>query len=200
MNLPTILIYTLAGWSGFYVMAIELLGGRLLAPYFGSSIHVWGGLITVFMFSLSLGYLFGGYFSTRNPTLQRLCLLVLAAAVMSIPILFFADPLLAWVSDTVPDPRYGTLVSAMSLYFIPILLSGMVSPYAVRLLVTHYEHSGKYAGNLYFISTFGSAAGTIMTSFYFVLWFEVQTIMLGLLACSMFLSTFSLACDEKKHT
>ena len=54
------LLYLIAGWSGFFVMAIELLGGRLLAPYFGSSIYVWGAIITVFMLALSLGYLLGG--------------------------------------------------------------------------------------------------------------------------------------------
>ena len=36
-------------------MGVELLGGRLLAPYFGSSIYVWGAIITVFMLALSLG-------------------------------------------------------------------------------------------------------------------------------------------------
>ncbi len=35
-------LYFAAAWSGFFVMGVELLGGRLLAPYFGSSIFVWG--------------------------------------------------------------------------------------------------------------------------------------------------------------
>ena len=65
------LLYLIAGWSGFLVMAIELLGGRLLAPYFGSSIYVWGAIITVFMLALSLGYLWGGYASLRAPSLAR---------------------------------------------------------------------------------------------------------------------------------
>ena len=56
----TALEYVIAGWSGFFVMAVELLGGRLLAPTFGSSIYVWGAIITVFMLALSLGYLAGG--------------------------------------------------------------------------------------------------------------------------------------------
>ena len=43
------LVLCLAFISGFIIMAIELLGGRILAPYFGSSIYVWGSIITVFM-------------------------------------------------------------------------------------------------------------------------------------------------------
>jgi hypothetical protein len=43
--------------------------------------------------------------------------------------------------------------------------------------VTKVEESGKVAGTLYFVSTLGSAIGTLMTSFYFILWFEVNTVL-----------------------
>ena len=55
----------------------------------------------------------------------------------------------------------------------------MISPYAVRLMVQNEAHSGQMAGLLYFISTLGSAAGTLGTSFYLVLWFEVNQILWG---------------------
>src|SRR5690606_8703038 len=80
------------------------------------------------------------------------------------------------------DPRYGSLISAVLLYFLPICLMGMVSPYSIRLLVSSEEHSGRMAGLLYFVSTLGSALGTLLTSFYFVLWFEINQIMWGIIA------------------
>ena len=43
------IIYALAFTGGFVIMSLELLGGRVLAPYFGSSVYVWGSIITVFM-------------------------------------------------------------------------------------------------------------------------------------------------------
>ena len=61
----------------------------------------------------------------------------------------------------------------------------MVSPYAVRLLVQDRRSSGRHAGQLYFVSTFGSAAGTLLTSFYLVLLLEVNQILLGLLLISV---------------
>jgi hypothetical protein len=64
----------------------------------------------------------------------------------------------------------------------------MVSPYAVRLLVVEREHAGERAGRLYFISTFGSAAGTLLTSFYFVLWFEINQILWGMMAISVLIA------------
>jgi hypothetical protein len=178
-------LYLLAGWSGFFVMGIELLGGRLLAPFFGSSIYVWGAIITVFMLALSLGYLAGGRYSMRSPSLRRLGLILLAAALAALPILLAGDALLDALAARVPDPRFGSLLAASSLFFVPTLISGMVSPYAVRLLVASREHAGERAGRLYFISTFGSAAGTLLTSFYFVLWFELNQILWGMLAVSL---------------
>jgi hypothetical protein len=61
----------------------------------------------------------------------------------------------------------------------------MVSPYAVRLLVADRASAGHHAGKLYFVSTFGSAAGTLATSFYLVLYLEVNQILLLMLAVSV---------------
>jgi hypothetical protein len=185
------LAYVVAAWSGFFVMGVELLGGRLLAPSFGSSIYVWGALITVFMLALSLGYLAGGYWSQRNPSLPRLGALLLAAALTALPVPLFAVPLLDSISIAVPDPRFGSLLGATLLFLVPTILSGTISPYCVRLLVEATATSGRHAGQLYFLSTFGSAAGTLLTSFYLVLWFEVNHILYALVAISALLGIAS---------
>lgn len=179
-----VLPYVIAGWSGFFVMGVELLGGRLLAPTFGSSIYVWGAIITVFMLALSLGYLAGGRYSMRSPSVRRLGVLLLIAALATSPVVLFADALLDSISVATPDPRFGSLLSAAILFFAPTFFAGMISPYAVRLLVEDRSMSGRRAGQLYFVSTFGSAAGTLLTSFYLVLLLEVNQILLAMLAIS----------------
>jgi hypothetical protein len=180
-------LYLIAGWSGFFVMGLELLGGRLLAPYFGSSIYVWGAIITVFMLALSLGYLAGGRASLWAPSLRRLAALLLLAALSTLPVLLFGDVLLEHLSIALGDPRFGSLLAAGLLFFLPAFVSGMIAPYAVRLLVADQHSSGHRAGKLYFVSTFGSAAGTILTSFFLVLYLEVNQIVLLLLAVSVVL-------------
>ena len=188
----SLLIHVIAFWSGFFVMGVELLGGRLLAPNFGSSIYVWGAIITVFMLALSLGYLAGGRWSQHGPTLGRLSGLLIAAALTSLPVLYLAGAPLEGLATRVPDPRFGSLSAAMLLFFVPTFLAGMVSPYCVRLIVDGTETSGKRAGQLFFVSTFGSAAGTILTSFYLVLWFEVDQILISLVALSVLLGLAGL--------
>jgi hypothetical protein len=177
--------YLIAGWSGFFVMAVELLGGRLLAPTFGSSIYVWGAIITIFMLALSLGYLAGGRFSVASPSVRRLGIILIVAACTLVPVLLFGEQLLDSVSIAVPDPRFGSLLASTCLFFVPTFFSGMISPYAVRLLVEERASAGRHAGQLYFVSTFGSAAGTLLTSFYLVLILEVNQILLTLLGISI---------------
>ena len=190
--LHRLFVFLIAGWSGFLVMAIELLSGRILAPNFGNSIYVWGGIITVFMLALAVGYLLGGRWSLHDPSLRRLASLLIAGAIVVIPVIFLADPLLDWLFDQIQDPRYGSLASVTLLFFIPTTIAGMVSPYAVRLLVRESAQSGHFAGLLYFVSTFGSAAGTILTSFYFVLYFEIDQILAGLVGVSLLLGLLAL--------
>ena len=179
------LIYLIAGWSGFAVMGLELLGGRLLAPYFGSSIYVWGAIITVFMLALSLGYLAGGRVSLHSPDLRRLALILVTAAAATLPVVLGGQWVLDRLATAIPDPRFGSLAGAALLFLLPTLLAGMVSPYAVRLLVAEQATSGQAAGRLYFVSTFGSAAGTLMTSFYLVLYLEVGQILLLFMSISV---------------
>jgi hypothetical protein len=188
-----ILLYLVAGWSGCFVMAVELLGGRLLAPYFGSSIYVWGAIITVFMLALSLGYLAGGRWSLQQPSVRRLGMILLVAAATTVPVVLGADRALDALSIRIDDPRAGSLLGAALLFFVPTVVSGMVSPYAVRLLVSERERAGHNAGMLYFVSTFGSAAGTLLTSFYLVLYFEVNQILWAMIGISLLIGTGACA-------
>ncbi len=177
-------INVLAFSGGFVIMSLELLGGRVLAPYFGNSIYVWGSIITVFMLSLAVGYLLGGRLSLHAPSFRRLALVFMVGGALLLPLTLFAEPLMNWVFERIEDPRYGSLLAASILFVVPTVVLGVISPYSVRLLITETHHSGAVAGTLYFVSTLGSALGTLGTSFYFVLWFEIDTI-LSMLAVAL---------------
>lgn len=174
-------VLLLAFTSGFIIMSVELLGGRILAPYFGSSIYVWGSIISIFMVALSVGYLIGGRLSVLSPNLGRYGLFFLLAALGLLPIVLFANQAMDAVFAAIDDPRYGSLLASTLLFFIPTAILGMIAPYSVRLMVNNTDHSGQVAGGLYFVSTLGSALGTLLTSFYLVLWFDMNTILLAMI-------------------
>lgn len=185
-------IYLLAFVGGFVIMSLELLGGRVLAPYFGSSIYVWGSIITIFMLSLALGYLFGGRLSLADPSLKRFGTIFVMAAVFLYPLVYFSETLMVWIFLMIEDPRYGSLLASSILFIAPTIILGMISPYSVRLLVQSAHESGQVAGKLYFVSTMGSALGTLATSFYFVLWFEINTILTILTAALLVMAAVAV--------
>ena len=180
-------------------MGIELLGGRILAPFFGSSVHIWGSIITVFMLSLSLGYLLGGKLSTHSPSLAMYGLIFVLAAVTVLPVVLWSQWLMEFVFLSVEDSRYGSLLASMGLFFIPTVILGMLSPYAVRLLVKISAESGQVAGRLYFVSTLGSALGTIVTSFYLILWFDINTIIFSFSGVLASLGVIAIIMSKKRH-
>lgn len=171
------IVLSLAFCAGFSIMCFELLGGRILAPYFGSSVYVWGSIITVFMLALSIGYLSGGKLSLYRPNLRKYAFIFMTAAVCIIPTIFFSESIMDWVFELIEDPRYGSLLASSFLFLVPTVVMGMIAPYSVRILTESKDSSGQTAGFLYFVSTLGSAIGTIVTSFYLVLWFEINQIL-----------------------
>lgn len=177
--MPQSLVVAAAFVSGFTIMTIEMLGARILSPYFGGSLSVWGSIITIFMLALAMGYLIGGRLSMGNPSPAMYGGFFIAAGITSLPIVLFSDAVMEPIFLSIEDPRYGSLFASIFLFFIPTSILGMISPYSVRLLVKTQHHSGRIAGLLFFVSTVGSAVGTLGTSFYFVLWFEVNQILWG---------------------
>jgi hypothetical protein len=192
-----LVIYSLAFTGGFVIMSLELLGGRVLAPYFGSSIYVWGSIITIFMLSLSLGYLWGGWLSLREPSLRKFGSIFLLGALTLYPLVYFSEPAMTWIFRGIEDPRYGSLLASGILFIVPTVILGMISPYSVRLLVETTERAGQIAGRLYFVSTLGSALGTLATSFYFVLWFEINTILTLLTGALVLMGVTGIAAHSR---
>ncbi len=175
-KLSFLFVYIASMISGFVIMGVELLAGRMLSPYFGSSIYVWGSIITIFMLALSIGYLLGGRWSLRSPSLSKLGILYAFGGLLLLPLPLFSESIMEALFLRIEDPRYGSLVASFILFLPSTIVLGMIAPYAVRLLTISAEETGLTAGRLYFVSTLGSALGTIITSFYLVRWLELSVI------------------------
>jgi spermidine synthase len=153
---------------GMASLGAEIAGVRLLAPYFGASTVVWANTIGVVLVALSIGYWLGGKAADRRPRLEPLCGVALAAAVLLAVVPFVARPLLdAGVEalDAVSAGAFiGSLLAVLVLIALPVLLLGMVAPWAMRLAVKTVEEAGAVAGRLYALSTAGSLVGTLLSA------------------------------------
>ncbi len=157
-DLLPLAIAFLAGWA---IMQIEILGARVLAPFFGYSIYQWGALIGIVMAALATGYALGGRVGDR-PGARRFLLVALAisaAYIALIPLL--ADALLPEFRRL--GPAWGAVIASVALLGAPSLLLATTSPIVIRL--TANERIAGSAGRVYSVSTVGSIAGTFFTAF-----------------------------------
>ncbi|MCK5562539.1 fused MFS/spermidine synthase, partial [Candidatus Bathyarchaeota archaeon] len=139
--------------SGAAVMALEILGSRFLAPYFGSTLFVWGSLIGVVLAALSLGYYYGGKISDTNPNFHTFSLIIFSAGAYILSLALTTPALFEFVLALRLGERYGPLAAALMLLAVPSFLLGIVSPYSIRLGAETHRTVGRVAGNLYSIST-----------------------------------------------
>ena len=154
--------------SGAVLMGLEIVGSRVLAPYFGNSIFVWGSLISVVLAALSLGYYWGGWFSARSPSFARLLVLLLIPGVLIFPLPFLYPMVNLWIANTDFGIRLNPLIASTIFFLLPGIFLGTISPYAVRLAATTLSAVGSTAGTLYALSTCGSIFGTLVTAFYLI--------------------------------
>jgi spermidine synthase len=164
--------------TGNVVMMIEVVGTRVVGPYFGVGLYVWSALITVTLLALAAGYWLGGQLADRRRQPEFLYFAILAAAVFTLVIPLWRFPLLAAMGQL--GVKTGVLAGSAILFGPPLLLLGMVSPYATKLYTDQFEKLGRRVGLLYSISTLGSFLGTILMGFYLIPSFRLTTILLAL--------------------
>lgn len=151
--------------SGGVLLALEIVASRVVAPFFGNSVYVWGSLIGVFLAALSLGYVLGGRIATQWPSPGPFLALIFASGACIYPIPHVAGTILGWIAAHNYGPRADPLLGSTALFFLPSALLGTVSPYAVRLRARSVEGIGNVAGMLYALSTLGSIVGTLLAAF-----------------------------------
>jgi len=163
-----LLHYLVVFVSGAVLMALEIVGSRVLAPHFGSSIFVWGSLISVVMTALSIGYYWGGWLSAREPSYGKLAVLLVIPGIAIFFLPFIYPAVNEWIAGIDLGNRLSPLVACSALFLLPGVFIGTVSPYVIRLAATQLHTVGSTAGTLYAVSTCGSILGTLLTAFYLI--------------------------------
>ncbi len=160
------IIYLVVSISGASVLAIEILGTRILGPFYGVSLFLWSALIAVTLGALALGYALGGRWADRGPRVMRLAMLLALAGIWTALIPWLRTPVLLLVEPL--GLRGAVLLASFVLFAPPLMLLGMVTPYAVRLRVTSVGEVGRAAGNIYAVSTLASVGAALLTGFVLV--------------------------------
>jgi spermidine synthase len=161
---------------GALVMVIEVMGSRVIGPFFGVSLFVWTSLITVTLVALSLGYAFGGYISDRYSSPKYLYAIILCAGVLTLLVPMLQAPVLKLCAPL--GLKSGAFISTLILFGPALFLLGCVSPYLVKIATSQLRNLGAVVGGLYALSTIGSTVGTVITGFLLVALLGVDKIFL----------------------
>lgn len=182
---------------GAVVMMFELVGSRVLGPYFGTSLFVWTSLIGIILGSLSLGYYLGGKIADKKSSFKSLSLIIFLAAISIGLMVSIKDFWLIVLQNNFTDIRTSSVLASLTLFLPASVFLGMVSPYAVKLKLNNLNTSAQTVGNLYAISTTGSIFGTFLAGFYLIPHFGTNKLLIIL---SITLIIISLALSAKKDT
>ncbi len=166
--------------TGAIVMALEILGSRLLAPVFGNSLFVWGALIGIILAAMSSGYAFGGWASDRYRVAAVLAWLLLGSGAWTLLMSWTGQAAIFKVAKMVEDPRWGPSLAACVLLAPPAFGLSGVMPALLRLAVVDMGYLGRHTGSMIALSTVGSLAGTWGTAFFLLSWLGTQTLVASL--------------------
>ncbi len=172
MRIPALYLTSIT--CGFCLMALEIMGARMLFPSFGSSIDVWAAIIAVFILSLSVGYVLGGRIADRTTGNATLGWVIVGAAAMYLLLPAWAQPFCESLGKDIHTARWGVLLAAMVLFFPPSLLLGMISPMLVKLVFVSAERVGTTTGTLYAIGSVGNVLGILVTDFVLLAYVEIN--------------------------
>ena len=152
--------------TGAVTLSLEVLASRIMTPYFGVSLYICAGILSITLIFLALGYQFGGQISQRRDRdgLQQTLLaaplwaalsIVLATAIY--PVVF---PLLTRINLILASFLGGTILLAM-----PLVVLSAMNPLLIALGRDARSTGDGGAGRVFFISTVGSVAGVVLTAF-----------------------------------
>ena len=164
--------------ASFCTLVIELVAGRIMAPYVGVSLYTWTSIIGVVLAGISIGAYLGGLIADRYPRSSTLGWLLFLSGLGAFSI--------APLTNLIGAAQFQTslmirilLITAI-VFFIPSCLLGMISPVVVKLTLNNLNKTGNVVGKIYAFSTLGSILGTFATGFFLISWMGTRHILLAM--------------------
>ncbi len=171
--LPGWLAIALVTGTSAAVLVLEILAGRILAPYVGVSLETYTGIIGTVLAGIAVGAFVGGWLADRYDPRRIVPVLLVLGGALAIATLPVVRVLGASVGggggpEILVLTAFGFLPSATVLSAIP--------PAVVKLQLRDLSTTGTTVGRLSAYGTAGAIVGTFLTGFVLVAWAAVTTL------------------------
>ncbi len=196
-NLTIAIYLVVTGLSAACGLIIEIVAGRMIAPYLGMSLYTWTAVIAVVLAGFSVGHWIGGWLAekpsgpARRAVVVSLALAGVSAALSLVLLRALSGPVIAIGLPAVPT----ILLLTFLLFFLPSLFVGIPSPVLTKLAIDEApSRMGTLLGAFYAIGALGSIAGTLAAGYVFISYFgSIRTILtVALLYAAMATIVFEL--------
>jgi len=165
--------------SSALLLALEIVAGRLIAPYVGVSLYTWTAVIGVVLAGLSAGNWLGGVWADRggNERGAGLVLLAAALATLAIPLLLSLSG--GPIQDSTLSLMSASLLLVLSLFFFPALLLGVITPLLTTLSLRLSHRTGRIVGAMHALAAVGSILGTFLAGYWWIPSFGSLAVVVG---------------------
>jgi spermidine synthase len=156
-------------------LVLEIVAGRLLAPYVGMSLYTWTAIIAVVLAGFSIGHWIGGRLADARcdaaAGARRVAIALTLASISSLAVLVLLRLLSGPLLSAGLTPVLAIVLLATALFLLPSLFVGMVSPILTKLAVDASPgRHGEAIGRMYALGAVGAIVGTLATGYLFIAW------------------------------
>ncbi len=167
--------HVLVFFSSGAVLVLEILAGRLMAPYVGVSLETFTGIIGTILAGIAAGSAIGGRLADRiSPARMLGPTLVVGGALSAVAVWVIA----ALGPSLGPGPASIVILAAFS-FLAPTTVLSAVSPMVAKLRLSNLEDTGRVVGSLSASGTAGALFGTFITGFVLVAAVPTRPLVLG---------------------
>ena len=181
--------------TGAVTLVLEIVGTRVISPFYGSSLYCWSALITVTLISLAAGYSLGGRYADRSPSLTQFARLSCYAGAACALVPLLRNPVLKTTAGL--GIQLGALTSATVLIAPTLILLSTLGPLAIRLTTLGLESMGRRVGDVYTVSTLGSVTGAVLAGFVLIPHLGISHILYGISVLLLLIGAVGLSLSTK---
>ncbi|MEM5473191.1 fused MFS/spermidine synthase [Hoeflea sp. AS60] len=172
-HVPLWLLVALQAAVSGVSLVVEIVAGRMLAPYVGMSLYTWTSIIAVVLAGFSAGHWWGGHIAERpaRQALSHTAWVMLAAAISTAAALLVLRLIGGPVLAAVEHPVWNIVILTAGVFFLPSLFAGVPAPVLAQIAVMQQEaQSGRSLGAMFAAGAVGAIAGTLLAGFVFIPW------------------------------
>nr|MDJ0498486.1 fused MFS/spermidine synthase [Acidimicrobiia bacterium] len=170
--MSTISARALVFFSSAAVLVLEILAGRMMAPYVGVTLETFTGIIGTVLAGISLGSWLGGRAADRYPPTRVLPAVLVAGGLLAL----LTYPIVTLIGPSMSNQPFDIVFLAAVSFFAPAAVLSAVTPTVTKIRLHTLEETGAVVGRLSAIATAGAIFGTFITGFVLVAAWPSRTV------------------------